>query len=196
MKSDRLKEQLAFLVEIDKLKSIVRQTHLLGAPRRENSAEHSWHVAMMAWLLGEYAEEAIDPLRVLKMLLLHDIVEIDAGDTFCYDPQGALYKEERENEAADRIFGLLPEDQGTQLRALWEEFEAKRSPEAKFACAMDRLMPLLHNYHSRGKGWKEHAITRSQVVGHNGQIQAGSAKLWEFALEIIEESVQKGYLAP
>ena len=196
MKSDRLKKQLAFLVEIDKLKSIVRQTHLLGTPRRENSAEHSWHVAMMAWLLYEYAGEAIDPLRVLKMLLIHDIVEIDAGDTFCYDPQGALDKEERENEAADRIFGLLPEDQGKQLRALWEEFEAKRSPEAKFACAMDRLMPLLHNYHSRGKGWREHAITRSQVVGHNGQIQAGSAKLWEFALEIIQESVQKGYLAP
>ena len=196
MKSDRLKEQLAFLVEIDKLKSIVRQTHLLDTPRRENSAEHSWHVAMMAILLCEYAREAIDPLRVLQMLLIHDIVEIDAGDTFCYDPQGALDKEQREKEAADRIFGLLPDDQGDELRALWEEFEAKRTPEAKFASAMDRLMPLLHNYHSQGKGWKEHAITRSQVMGHNGHIQAGSTKLWQFAIEIIEESVQKGYLAP
>ena len=196
MKSDRLKEQLAFLVEIDKLKSIVRQTHLLDTPRRENSAEHSWHVAMMAILLCEYAREAIDSLRVLQMLLIHDIVEIDAGDTFCYDPQGALDKEQREKEAADRIFGLLPDEQGDELRALWEEFETKRTPEAKFASAMDRLMPLLHNYHSQGKGWKEHAITRSQVMGHNGQIQAGSTKLWQFAIEIIEESVQKGYLAP
>ena len=196
MEAKRLKEQLTFLVEIDKLKGIVRQTHLLETPRRENSAEHSWHIAMMALLLCEHAGEEIDQLQVLKMLLIHDIVEIDAGDTFCYDLEGATDKEQRERKAADRIFGLLPRDQGNELRALWDEFEAQQTPEAKFAGAMDRLMPLLHNYHSEGKGWIEHAITRSQVVERNKHIKAGSAMLWQYASEIIDESVEKGYLAP
>jgi putative hydrolase of HD superfamily len=196
MRAERLKEQLAFLVEIDKLKGIVRRTHLLETPRLENSAEHSWHIAMMALLLREHAEEEINLLQVLKMLLIHDIVEIDAGDTFCYDQEGAMDKERREIDAAVRLFGLLPSDQGNELRALWDEFEAQETAEAKFAGAMDRLMPLLHNYHSQGKGWREHAITRSQVVERNKHIQAGSAELWQYASEIIEKSVEKGYLAP
>jgi len=193
---ERLKQQLDFLVEIDQLKGVLRRTYLLNKGPLENSAEHSWHVAMMAMLLCEYAEENINQLRVLKMLLIHDVVEIDAGDTFIYDEVGKLDKEEREKAAADRIFGLLPEDQRNELRNIWDEFEARSTPEAKFAASLDRLMPLLHNFHTQGKGWKEHGITRKQVIQINQHIQAGSETLWQYAQSIIEESVEKGYLAP
>ncbi len=194
METERLHQQLQFIVEIDKLKTVLRRSYLIEAERRENSAEHSWHVAVMAMLLLEHAEEPVNVCRVLKMLLIHDIVEIDAGDTFCYDEEGALDKAERERQAAHRIFGLLPEDQADELRRLWDEFEARVTPEAKFAAALDRLMPLLHNYHTGGKSWREHGITREQVLVHNAHIGDISEGLWQFVKGIIEDAVVQGYL--
>src|SRR5262249_50705513 len=148
--SDRLARQIAFIIEIDKAKQVLRQTLLMDGSRLENDAEHSWHLAVMALLLAEYAGEAVDLLRVLKMVLIHDLVEIDAGDTFVYDVEALATRREREERAADRIFGLLPADVEEEFRALWEEFEAQATPEARFAAALDRLQPLLHNYHTGG----------------------------------------------
>ena len=196
MADERLDRQLAFILEIDKLKSVFRRSYLLGGERTENSAEHSWHVATMAIVLAEHADDEIDLFRVVRMLLTHDLVEIDAGDTFCYDEVGAADKEERETRAADRIFGLLDEDQRTDFRALWDEFEACTSPESRFANALDRLMPLLHNYHTQGRAWKEHGITRGQVLRRNAHIRDGSESLWRFTRGLIDDAVDKGYLAP
>ncbi|MBW2060211.1 MAG: HD domain-containing protein [Deltaproteobacteria bacterium] len=195
MGTHRLKEQIRFLVEIDKLKSVLRQSRLVNAERRENSAEHSWHVAVMALVLSEHAAEQVDLAHVLQMLLVHDLVEIDAGDTYCYDEAGALDQKERESRAAERIFSLLPEDQAKELVELWEEYETGISPEAKFAAALDRLMPLLHNYHTQGKSWKEHDITRDQVLARNANIGEGSKILWQYAQSIIDKSVSAGYLS-
>jgi len=191
----RLQQQLNFILEIDKLKSIIRQSYLVSGERRENSAEHSWHLTMMALLLSEHANKPVDLLKVVKMLLIHDIVEIDAGDTFAYDDVGAQDKAEREERAADRLFGLLPADQQDELRALWHEFEEQTTPDAKFATALDRLMPLLHNYHTEGIGWKKHNIVQAQVMDKNAHIEAGSETLWSYAQAIIQDSVAKGYLA-
>lgn len=196
MTADRLSRQLQFIIEIDKLKSVLRRTYLIDAPRRENSAEHSWHLAVMAVLLAEHANVPVDLLRVLKMLLVHDIVEIDAGDTYIYDVQGALDKARREQQAAERIFGLLPADQAAELRSLWDEFEARCSPEARFAAALDRLMPLLHNYTTEGRSWQEHGITSDMVLARNAQIGDGAAPLWETAQSLIADAVTRGYLAP
>jgi putative hydrolase of HD superfamily len=194
MNMKRLEQQFQFIVEIDKLKSVLRRTYLVNDSRRENTAEHSWHLTVMAVLLTEHANEQIDLLRVLKMLIVHDIVEIDADDTFCYDDVGALTKADREIRAADRIFNLLPEDQARELRNLWEEFEQRVTNEAKFAASLDRLIPLLHNYHTEGKSWREHGITSTQVMKRNLHIGEGSDSLWEFAQTLINEAVERKHL--
>lgn len=193
--NNRLRKQIQFILEIDKLKKIVRQTLLTDRSRKENDAEHSWHIALMAVLLLEHAEEkSIDVLRVVTMLLVHDLVEIDAGDTFCYDKAGNEDKLEREIKAADRIFNLLPEDQAAYFRALWDEFEARETAESRFAAAMDRFQPLLHNYNTKGGTWKEHKVHKDQVVKRNHPIAFGSPSLWEYATGLIDDAVNKGYL--
>jgi putative hydrolase of HD superfamily len=195
MDAERLARQLRFIVEIDKLKDVCRQTLLMNGKRYENDAEHSWHLAVMAVLLFEHsADKNIDLSRVLKMLLIHDLVEIDAGDTFCYDDTAAQTKESREKNAADRIFNLLPSDQASDTRALWEEFEARRTPEAKYAAALDRLQPLLHNYNTQGAAWQKHGVTSDKVIARNKHIADGAPALWEYAENLIRDAVQKGYL--
>lgn len=194
MKNRRLKKQIDFILEIDRLKNIFRQSYLIGGRRRENSAEHSWHVAMMATILAEYADETIDAAKTATMLLIHDIVEIDAGDTYCYDQTGASSKTERESRAADRIFSLLPDDQAADFRSLWDEFEARQSPEAKFAAALDRIMPILHNVHTKGRSWKEHDISRDQVMERAECVRDISGPLWEAMQSILDDAVSNGYL--
>lgn len=193
--NDRLQKQVQFILEIDKLKKIVRQTPLTDRSRKENDAEHSWHIALMAVLLAEHAcDREIDLKHVVAMLLVHDLVEIDAGDTFCYDEIGNGDKLEREKKAADRIFKLLPPDQAAYVRSLWEEFESRETAEARFAAAMDRFQPLLHNYSTRGGTWKEHGVHKSQVISRNQPIENGSTTLWEYAARLIDDAVTKGYL--
>lgn len=197
MTATRLADQIRFIVEIDKVKGVFRRTYLMDKSRRENDAEHSWHLAVMAILLSEYAaQRSIDVLRVVKMVLIHDLVEIDAGDTFCYDEAGHADKPQREQAAADRIFPLLPGDQAAEFRALWDEFEARQTPDARFAAALDRLQPLLHNYHTEGAAWREHGITVDQVLDHNRHIAKGAPQLWDYAEDFIRDAVEKGYLAP
>jgi len=196
VEADRLDQQLRFIVEMDKLKAVFRQTYLIHAERHENSAEHSWHLAIMAMVLAEHAQEQVDLCRALKMLLVHDIVEIDAGDTYCYDEEATLDQGERERRAAVRLFGLLPEDQADELRGLWEEYETQATAEARFAMALDRLMPLLHNYYTKGRSWQEHGITRDQVLSHNACIADSSDRLWQLAREILDDAVAKRYLMP
>ncbi|MCF6092884.1 HD domain-containing protein [Microaerobacter geothermalis] len=196
MEADRLMMQIDFIREIDKLKHVYRQTLLMNGSRHENDAEHSWHLAVMAMLLKEHADKEIDVLKVMKMVLIHDLVEIDAGDTFCYDDEAKVDKEERERKAADRIFHILPEDQAWELRNLWEEFEGRSTPEACFAAALDRIQPLLHNYYTKGQSWKEHGVTSDKVLDRNRPIKECSQTLWNLAQEIIRQSVEKGYLLP
>jgi putative hydrolase of HD superfamily len=190
----RLEQQIRFIIEIDKLKSISRRTYLIDSNRNENTAEHSWHLAMMAMLLAEYSNEPLDVSRVIKMVLIHDIVEIDAGDTFVYDSAAMAGKEERERVAADRLFGILPADQGGELRRLWDEFEARITPEARFAYALDRLAPQLHNYYTNGGSWKEHGISKDRVVARNADMSEGSASLWEWTKRLLEDAESKGFL--
>ena len=190
---DRLEKQIRFVLEIDKLKTILRRTYLLHADRCENTAEHSWHLAIMAILLAEYSNDPIDVSRVIKMVLIHDIVEIDAGDTYLYDAVAAMDKTQRERAAADRLFGMLPEDQGQELKVLWDEFESCKTPEARFASTLDRFIPQLHNYHTRGKSWKEHGITVDRVLERNACIADGSTRLWEWAQALLGEAAAKGY---
>ena len=193
--NSRLEKQIQFILEIDKLKRIVRQTPLTDRTRKENDAEHSWHIALMAILLQEHAEEnSIDLLRVVTMLLVHDLVEIDAGDTFCYDEAGNADKLERETRAADRIFNLLPEDQAAHMRSLWDEFETRQTAESKFAAAMDRLQPLLHNYHTAGGTWKEHRVSKDRVIERNHPIVNGSKTLWDYAAGLIDDAAGRGYI--
>lgn len=194
MHIDRLRQQINFLLEIDRLKQVIRQSYILGGTRKENSAEHSWHLAIMAIVLAEHANQPVDLLHVLEMLLVHDLVEIDAGDTFIYDTAGNADKGDREQTAADRIFGLLPDDQRQKFRHLWEEFERRATPEARFAAALDRLMPLLHNYYNGGRTWKEHGVVKQKVVERNSPIGEGSAALWDLARSVINDAVAKGYL--
>jgi putative hydrolase of HD superfamily len=181
-------------MEIDKLKSVMRQTLLTDGSRRENSAEHSWHLALMAIVLAEHAAEPIDLGRVVAMVLVHDLVEIDAGDTFCYDDVGRLDQEDREARAADRVFGMLPSAQGAALRALWEEFEARATPEARFAGAMDRLQPFLHNMRTEGGTWRIHGITPEQVRARCAPIAAGSERLGLHVEALLEQAIAAGYL--
>ncbi|EII2983794.1 HD domain-containing protein [Vibrio parahaemolyticus] len=192
---DRLEKQLALLIELDKLKSVLRRTRVKSAEGRlENSGEHSWHVALMAVLMEEYANAPVDICRVMKMLLIHDVVEIDAGDTFVYDTAATKEQAEKEIKAAERLFGMLPTDQGQELLALWQEFEAAQSDDAKYAKALDRLIPMLLNYHNNGQSWKENSVTREQALTINKRIEFGSVTLWDKAKELIEEATEKGWL--
>jgi putative hydrolase of HD superfamily len=192
----RLTRQVEFLVEIDKLKHVFRQTWLMDRSRRENDAEHSWHLGILAILLSEYAADpTVDVLRVVKMILVHDLVEIDAGDTFAYDTVRAQDKYARECQAADRIFCLLPPDQAAEIRALWEEFEARETPEAKYAAALDRFQPILHNYFTQGKAWRQHGITAAQVLARNEHMAEGAPALWEYVQGLVRDAEAKGYVA-
>ena len=216
--TDRLKQQLDFILEIDQEKNILRQTHLSHHGRRENDAEHAWHMTIMAYLLKEYANEPIDIAKVMMMCLLHDVVEIDAGDTYAYDEAGAQTKREREKKAADRIYGLLPEDHGKQtqqareaaakeriysllpddqkqeLQALFDEFEARQTPESKFAHAMDNLQPLLLNDSNQGSDWKEHTVTAKQVYQRQNQTKDGSEVLFDLTDQILQKNIADGNL--
>ncbi|WP_247234125.1 HD family hydrolase [Telluribacter sp. SYSU D00476] len=194
MQPDQLLKQIEFIKEIDKLKYIVRKTKLLNSDRPENDAEHSWHLAMMAIILSEHSNSPIDVLRVVKMLLIHDIVEIDAGDTFIYDTQKSHDNTQEEREAAERIFGLLPDDQAQELIAIWEEFEEQETNEAKFARAMDRLEPLLQNVSNNGGTWSEFGIGFDQVYHKKQVIKRGSSRIWEYAEQLLNESVERGIL--
>ncbi len=190
----RLEKQMNFLMEMDKSKNIMRQTYLANGERKENDAEHSWHLAIMCLLLGEYANENIDLLKTVTMVLFHDVIEIDAGDTYAYDTKGNETKAERENIAAKRLYSMLPEDQGAKLAALWEEFEKGETPEAKFARTLDRVQPLALNNASGGRSWKEHKITKEQVYQRNQQTHLGSEVLWEYAKALIERNAEEGKL--
>ncbi len=194
MDKDRFDQQIRFILEIDKLKSVIRQSYLLDGSRQENSAEHSWHVVLMGLLLAEFAEQPVDLLRMMKMLLIHDIIEIDAGDTYCYDEAGVTDQSSREEAAAERLFDLLPEDQMEEFRELWAEFEERSTAEAKFAATIDRLMPLLHNFHTEGRSWREHGIRVNQVRGRNDVMKEGALPLWEFATSLIDDAVDREYL--
>ncbi len=190
----RLEQQLNFIVEIDKLKSVLRRSLLCDGSRRENSAEHSWHLAAMAALLTEYAVEPVDVVRVLKMLLVHDVVEVDAGDTYAYDPQANETREAREQEAAGRIFGLLPADQATEVRSLWDEFEEGVTPESRYANALDRLQPLLLNFQSGGISWKQHGVTAAAVIQRMQPIRTGTPQLWSVVETLVSEATARGLL--
>lgn len=191
--SQRLQKQMDFIIEIDKVKSIIRKSRIFHNKRYENDAEHGWHISLMALVLAEYANEKIDICKVIKMALIHDLVEIDAGDTLLY-AANRIDAVNDERKCAQRIFGLLPEDQCNEFLALWEEFEAKETPEAKFAGAMDRLEPLMQNYHDDGHAWKKHNIPAEKVLKLNRQIENGSTTIWNIAKSLIDESIQKGYL--
>ena len=191
---DRLKKQLDFILEIDKEKSIFRQTHLSGGGRAENDAEHAWHMAVMAWLLKDYANEPVDVAKVMMMCLIHDIVEIDAGDTYAYDPEGLKSQQAREDAAKERIYSLLPEDQRAELIALFDEFEAAQTPESKFAHSLDNLQPLLLNNSNDGADWKAHGVTAKQVWGRQRSTRLGSETLFEVTDGIIREQIRKGNL--
>ncbi|USE01758.1 HD domain-containing protein [Vibrio sp. SCSIO 43133] len=191
----RLEQQLNLLMELDKLKAVLRRTRVRCADGRfENSAEHSWHVAMMALLLQEHANEPVDIAKVVKMLLLHDMVEIDAGDTFVYDTAAYETQQQTELEAAKRLFGMLPDDQGEALFSVWREFEAAESAEARFAKALDRLIPMLLNYQNDGQSWIENNVSKQQVMQVNQRIEKGSQVLWDKAKLLIEEATENGWL--
>lgn len=192
----RLEKQIDFLITIDRLKEVVRRNYLMDASRRENTAEHSWHLAMMAILLAEHANPPLDASKAVKMTLIHDIIEIDAGDTFAYDAEGYADKAEREQVAARRLFGLLPEDQAGELLDLWEEFENNHTPEAHFANALDRLLPLLQNRQGGGPSWKEYNIRSDQVLERNTPVRLGSETLYQLAMDLIEDSLEQGLLLP
>ncbi len=194
MENKRLQKQLSFILELDKEKNILRQTHLSNHGRREDDAEHAWHMAVMAYLLQEYSNEPVDIAHVMIMCLLHDVVEIDAGDTYAYDDQGKKTQHEREEKAADRIYGILPEDQKIQLRALFEEFEENKTPEAKFAHAMDNLQPLLLNDSNGGGDWKEHHVSYNTVMHRQGKTKEGSTALFEVIKEKMDKHADAGNL--
>lgn len=191
---NRLEQQLQFILEIDKVKKIIRQTPLSDASRKENDAEHSWHIALMAYLLQEYAEEPVEVSKVMLMVLIHDLVEIDAGDTYAYDEEGAKTKDERERKAADRIFGLLPEEQGMYLKALWEEFEAYETAEAKYAHMLDNFQPLLLNDAAGGISWTEHQVKKSQIYKRNEKVEETSATIWKCMQDKIDKHIQAGHV--
>ena len=191
----RFESQIRFIKEIDKLKQVFRQTLLIGKSRQETSSEHSWHIALMAIILLEYIEGQIDLLRVVKMLLIHDLVEIDAGDTPCYNELACQTKPERELKAANRIFNLLPIDQGHYLKSLWKEFEDCKTLDSKFANTVDRLQPLLSNYYTEGKAWKKNKVRKHQVLNRIYSIKDISPKIWKYASDLVEDSVRKGILS-
>ena len=192
----RFAKQLRFILELDKEKTILRQTHLTGYRRQENDAEHAWHMGVMACLLKEYANEPFDLARTLLMILLHDVVEIDAGDTYAYDPDAVKTQREREEKAADRIFGLLPEDQAREFRDLFEEFDRGDTPEARYAHALDNFQPILLNDANNGKDWRLHQVCRQQVEKRNARTHEGSEKIAQAVQAIIDRNVEKGNLKP
>ena len=194
MDKKRFEQQLAFILEADKEKNILRQTHLSGHGRRENDAEHAWHMAVMAYLLKEYANEPVDIAKTMMMILIHDIVEIDAGDTYAYDEEMKKSQALREKKAADRIFGLLPPDQEAELRALFEEFEACETPEARFAKTMDNFQPLLLNHSNDGGDWVEHGVSRSQIEKRNEATGLGSAVIRAYVQTLIDAHVEQGHV--
>mgnify|MGYP005831665161 FL=1 len=191
---ERLKKQLDFVLEIDKEKNILRQTHLSGHGRNENDAEHAWHMAIMAYLLREYSNEPVDITRVMLMCLIHDVVEIDAGDTYAYDEEGKKTQKAREEAAKERIYSLLPEDQKEELAAIFDEFEESKTPESKFAHAMDNLQPLMLNNSNDGGDWREHGVSAKQVYGRQSRTKEGSEKLYEVTDQIIKKHREKGNL--
>ena len=191
---ERLQKQLDFILEIDKEKNIFSQTHLSGNGRNENDAEHAWHMAIMAYLLQEYSNEKIDVARVMLMCLIHDVVEIDAGDTYAYDAEGLKTQKAREEAAKERLYSMLPEDQKADLVAIFDEFEERKTPEAKFARALDNLQPLLLNHSNDGGDWKNHDVTAEQVYGRQSRTREGSEKLFEVTDQILKENIAKGNL--
>ncbi|TCQ97271.1 HD domain-containing protein [Neorhizobium sp. JUb45] len=194
--SRRLMEQLAFILEVEKLKTILRKTPLLDRSRVENDAEHTWQLALMAMVLSEHSREPVDLLRVIKMLLIHDIVEIDAGDTFAYDHVARVSQAERELKAADRIFAILPQDQAAEFRALWDEFELKATAESRFANAMDRLQPTLHNFFTEGGTWNTKGVTSADVQRRTAPIAVSSDSLGELCKQLVASAIEQGILAP
>ena len=193
---DRFRRQIEFILEVDKLKNILRKTILIDRSRRENSAEHSWHTALSVLILSEYAKDSdVDLFRVIKILLVHDLIEIDAGDTYCYDDQGRKDQAQREKKAADRIFNLLPADQAATLRELWNEFEERKTSESRYANALDRLQPFLHNYFTDGKIWQENSINSAQVKARMQPVADGAPILWNYVSSLIDDGVKKGFLA-
>lgn len=197
MENERLLKQIEFITEIDKMKQTFRQNVVIGTTRNENDAEHSWHMAMMAMLLSEYStEKELDILHVIKLTLIHDLVEIYAGDTFCYDEKANEDKEERERKSAQRLFNILPSDQSEEIWRLWREFEDLETPEARFAACLDRLQPLILNYNTNGHTWKKPGVVSSKVLKRNEPLKENTPALWEYVKEIIENSIKKGYLKP
>ena len=193
---DRFRQQIEFIVKVDKLKNVLRKTILMDRSRRENSAEHSWHIALMVLILSEYAKDPdVDLFRVMKILLVHDLIEIDAGDTYCYDDQGRKDQARREKKAADRIFNLLPADQSAMFRELWHEFEERKTPESRYANALDRLQPFLHNYFTAGQIWQENNIHSDQVKSRMHPVDDGAPILWNYVSSLIDDGVKKGFLA-
>lgn len=191
---DRLQKQMEFIVEVDKVKKIMRQTYLSDASRKEDDAEHSWHLALMAVLLKEYSNEEVDLTKVIPMVLIHDLVEIDAGDTYAYSGESATVTEVRERKAAERVFGILPEDQGKVFRDLWEEFEAYQTPEAKFAHVLDNCQPMLLNDASNGLSWTEHQVRKSQIYKRNEHTAEGSRKIWNYMQSLIQKHIDLGHV--
>lgn len=193
----RLDQQIRFILEADKLKEIFRQTLCTQSRRPENDAEHSWHLCLLVMVLAEHAAvPGLDVLRVLKMLIIHDLVEIDAGDTFAYDAARMADQHAREVLAAERIFGLLPSDQAVSFRALWDEFEEKKTPEARFALAVDRFQPMLLNCRTEGAAWRRHGVTQDRVLARNAAIADGAGAIWEYAVKMVQDAVDAGHLAP
>ena len=192
MDKKRFEKQLAFILEVDKEKNIYRQTHLRGYTRQENDAEHAWHMALMIYLLKEYANEEFDLAKAMAMALIHDIVEIDAGDTYCYDAKGVSTQKERESAAADRIYGLLPDDQKEHLMDLFKEFEQGQTPEAKFAKVMDNFQPLLLNDSNNGEDWRKHKVNKTKVTNRQKTSKLGSKEILEFTKELIQKNLDKG----
>lgn len=192
---ERLKKDIEFIVELDKMKSIFRMTNVIGEDRHEDDAQHSWHISVMAMLLSEYANEKIDTCKVIKMLLTHDLVELYAGDTFCYDVAGNIDKRERELAAADKLYGMLDEDKGKELRALWDEFEEQKTPEAIFAVSMDRLQPMLSNYNNNGGTWKKHNVAKEDIYKRIAPVKESSDELWKFVENMLEDAYSRGLIS-
>ncbi|HIZ16885.1 MAG TPA: HD domain-containing protein [Firmicutes bacterium] len=192
--SNNLEKQVKFLLEVDKMKNILRQTLKISDRSREDDAEHSWHFALMAFVLSEYASEGVDINRVIKMALVHDLVEIYAGDTYAYDIESNKSKAEREKASADKLFSILPEEQGREIRDLWEEFDAEQTPDACFAAAIDRLQPMLNNYYTDGQSWKSHKVASASVYKRMEPIRRASEELWRFAASLVDDAVKKEWL--
>ncbi len=192
--NDRLKKQVEFMLELDKMKNLYRQTYVLHEDRKENDAEHSWHLAILAMLMAEHANKPVDAVKIIKMVLIHDVVEIDAGDTYCYDTEGCKTKADREEKAAQRIFGLLPDDQKKEFYDLWREFEDSETDDARFAAVLDRVQPLLLNYTKGGISWKKHGIAKEQVMGRNKEYFGESDEIADLIVSVIEDAYDKGWL--